>query len=488
MSSANNFVISNQNGYVKVSNTITGGILFYPKAGLLIQKLNDSSFALRIDTTMTVFERSEIEFPPSTDVDELIEVLLRYTLSNDQVQVDGFGDTRVTSKTTLLDLKSTFGISSLRDIVTEENGGTVTNGVGGPEYVLAVNGADSYARLRSVQRGEYMSGHSAEIGIGIRFENANFDPGQTARWGYFDGNNGFYFEYDDSGLWATVIRDGVIKERTNMQQFNQDNLDGTGPSGQLYNPTKGNIYQINFTWYGYGTINFVIVMSGTEFGALQRAYTVHNHIPMNSTSVANPNLPLWVELSNGSSTTTGRQLYVAGRQFSIFGNPNFRYLRRVTSVYRLGFLFAQTAGFLPILSIRRKPGYLGNPIRLSSYDIGMNARILLQVRVGATLTGSSFGNVPDTTQDETAIEVDTSASALTGGIVIYTELNFPSAVEDGGGKGKGKGNGGGNWGANINTSELTYVLEEDSVVTIAASSYGDFDADIDFLLRVSEGW
>lgn len=485
----NKYKLHDRRNYITVENSTTGAKIFYPKKGLLLQKMNANVFAFRIDTTTAVYEYEHVEEPNTSDFDELIDLILVWLQSSStgnvgvtggETQTDGFGDIRVSEKKTLLDVKSTFGISLLRDMVEEKNGGTVTNPPGGAEYELSVIEKDGYAKLRTIQRGEYMSGHSAEAGMGVRLATSNFKQGQKARWGYFDGENGFFYEFDSDGLWTNVLRGGNIVMRTNMDNFNTDKLDGSGPSGFVYDPTKGNIYQINYTWYGYGSINFVVVNSDDQ-GGFQRANVVHTYTPFYSTSVRNPNLPLLIDLDNGDNGGEEQKLYVAGRQYSIYGDPTFRYLRRITSMYRLGLGISKNNGFVPIMSFRRKPGYLGNPIRVSSFDCATDARILLQFRVGADVTDANFGDVPDTIQEETAVEVDTSATSMSGGIVIFTEINL--ATQSG-----GPGNSGGGSSAAANTTEFTYVLEEQNMITIAAYSYDSSSATIDFLLRVSEGW
>jgi hypothetical protein len=43
-----------------------------------------------------------------------------------------------------------------------------------------------------------------------------------------------------------------------QQNFNVDRLDGTGPSGMILDPSKLNVYQINFRWLGAGEIRFAL--------------------------------------------------------------------------------------------------------------------------------------------------------------------------------------------------------------------------------------
>jgi len=99
--------------------------------------------------------------------------MIDWMRSPDIPNIDGFGDSRVVTKRTIIDLKSTFGLSALRDFTDTVGSGSITNAVGGPEYTLGVGAANDIATLRSVQRGEYVSGYSAEAGMGIRLSTAN---------------------------------------------------------------------------------------------------------------------------------------------------------------------------------------------------------------------------------------------------------------------------------------------------------------------------
>jgi len=122
-----------------------------------------------------------------------------------------------------------------------------------------------------------------------------------------DNDDGFCFQYDDQGLAVCVYRAGVQQTIIRMADFNADKLDGFGPSRE--------VFQINYTWYGYGTINFVVVAASPFTDGIQRAQIVHRFVPTGQTSTRNPNLPISVVLENGSSTSQATQVHVAGRQY-----------------------------------------------------------------------------------------------------------------------------------------------------------------------------
>jgi len=108
---------------------------------------------------------------------------------------------------------------------------------------------------------------------------------------------------------------------------------------------------------------------------------------------------------------------------------------------------------VPAISVRRKTGYLGNPINVSSFNVLPDANVLYQLRVNSTLTGASFGPIPDTVQSETALEVDNSASSMTGG-VVFSGLAHASAKRG------------------VYTKEFDFhLLEEDEVVALCVHAY-----------------
>jgi len=58
----------------------------------------------------------------------------------------------------------------------------------------------------------------------------------------------------------TQLQAGLAHNQTTVLQenFNIDTLDGNGPSGMILDPSKLNVYQVNFRWLGAGEIRFAI--------------------------------------------------------------------------------------------------------------------------------------------------------------------------------------------------------------------------------------
>ena len=114
-----------------------------------------------------------------------------------------FGDLATIERTTVLDISSTFGTSVIRDEITTTGSATVaqdpdtTTG----ELVLETGTtANSEIELATAEYGRYTPGYSAEAGMGIRIPDPPTEG--EARWGYFNGDDGFYFGVSDEPSWC----------------------------------------------------------------------------------------------------------------------------------------------------------------------------------------------------------------------------------------------------------------------------------------------
>lgn len=391
------------------------------------------------------------------------------TVKSNQVEVDNlsktaFEELRIAEKTSVIDLKSLFGKTTLRDIYTSNGTGAVNNTIGAGEYELTVSAANDMAQLSSAERGRYLAGAVAEIGLGVRNTVNTLSNTQEARWGYFDNSNGFYYLLNSNGLNCAVLRNGqeLIIPRSN---FNLDRLDGSGPSGVNLSVSNGIIYKIQFSWYGYGGIDFLVSTKGID--NVQRLIPCHRHFTSNQTSVINPNLHIRAELKN-NTTDSNASLYIAGRQFSILGKylPN----RRINTAY-LNVPSPSTGSFSPILSIRRKADYCGVALKLFSADFIAGCDIFVEIRVKTTLSGpTNFVNIPNQIATETAVEEDTSSTGVSGGIVIWAGI-IPADK------------------SSLKQVEgIQYDVSEFDIITVCAQSIGISSGSLSLALRWSEEW
>ncbi|MDQ0656160.1 hypothetical protein [Paenibacillus sp. W2I17] len=386
-----------------------------------------------------------------------------------------FDELIVSEKTPIVELTSAYGLSILRDSVTTTGDGAVTNDATEFNLSNTTNGTDS-AILESVLRGRYEPGFAGEAGIGVRIPLLP-TGNQIGRWGFFDGQNGAFFGVNSTNVFV-VIRRGGSDTTIPQSSWNVDRLDGTGSSGATLNLSKGNIFQIVFTWYGYGVIEFRVVIPNPSTLA-QEVITVHRFSPTGQTSFIDPNLPIRAQIDN-NGTAEAYTLFVGGRQYSIIGkyDPTFRVTserRRITNL---------TSTLTPVLSFTRKTIFpLGsartNSVQVDLEEINIISSVDLnyQVLVGGTLNGS-FVNYPTATtiipDSETALLVNNSSTTITGGEVVFQGVT-----------------GGGTRGSRILASSqlLDFTLPENQVVTLAVSNIGGAGSNIvDVVFSVAESW
>jgi hypothetical protein len=334
-----------------------------------------------------------------------------------------FGELRVVNRTPIIDLKSTFGISLLRDNVIQTTGGTVvgstTTNTG--EFMLATTATkNSQAALQSNERGSYQSGYGMEVGIGMRISVAP-PAGVVIRWGHFDTINGYYYQWDSvNKLSCNVLKNSVVTAQAVQSAFNTDVLDGTGPSGMTLDMTRGIIFHITFSWYGFGSIHFSMIV--TDDLGNQQIVPIHQISVPYGTSTASPHQPVRVDMTNVSGNTAASNVYVGGRQMSIIGQ--FKPTTRITAVAQQSKNYNTTVTYM--IAFRKKAAYLGFKVLMSGVDLAVPNNTFCFVNTMCTITGGTWVAPPSTLSTETAIEVNSNFSSVNAvGTQVFSALSGP---------------------------------------------------------------
>ena len=113
----------------------------------------------------------------------------------------------------------------------------------------------SFAQIRTRKLIRYRPGQ----GNGIRFTSI-FTTGSTGTkqlYGVGDTDDGIFMGMSGSNFG--VMRRSFGEENWTFQQdFNIDKIDGSNGTHFAYDPTKGNVFDIQYQWLGYGAITFNI--------------------------------------------------------------------------------------------------------------------------------------------------------------------------------------------------------------------------------------
>lgn len=310
-----------------------------------------------------------------------------------------FNELGVSQNNSLINMQSVYPISKQRDIVEGLNGGNVTQSKG--EFIVSTTSdPDSEILLRSIERGRYVAGYDSIAGIGIRLPERP-TGNQIIEWGYTDFENGISIGEDADGIFLAIYNDGVqeVKKYLNFDIVKTDL----------------NIFRIGLRWYGRGPASVDLAV---EIDGVPQTKTVFDSsILKGKVFTKDPNQPISVRIKN-NGTASALNAMVGGRQYHIRGiyNPLFR----ISSQTREEQSF-NTTDFVPAVSIRQKSGdYKTISTKLAGLATLTSDDVLFQVRIFNDLTGAVWEDPTfSDSGNESAMEFDTSATAISGGIKVY---------------------------------------------------------------------
>jgi hypothetical protein len=243
-------------------------------------------------------EPNLMDLHSAMDYDQLGQPVLRTT--SKVGQADAFGRLRISEPFTLGDYKHLYGLdNNFLDKIF--NGGSVTFQ---PNQAAARLTTSSNTNSRVVHQTKfyhhYMPGKSQQILSSFNFYAANANV--TKRTGYYDDNNGIYFEQAGDGTLSWVIRTYVsgspVENRKTQAQWNIDPCNGTGGSTFVLDITKTQLIFIEFQWLGVGTVTVGFVHEG----AFVPCHTFHHSNSLTTVYMSSPNLPVRCEILNTGAT------------------------------------------------------------------------------------------------------------------------------------------------------------------------------------------
>ena len=343
--------------------------------------------------------------------------------------ISAFGDLRTAELSPILQI--TFEATTTNTeigTITTAGSGAVTNP---SSKVLVATGATtaSSASWRTVKTAKYRAGMGGVMRFTGMFTTGVAGteqmvgladiPGSTALF-----ENGYAVGYDGTQFSFLRYSNDVLYPIPQTQW--DDPCDGTGKSGMILDPTKLNVYFIQFQYLGAGAITLWIEsdVTGDMFVAHTVQYTNRNTVP----SVLNPNFRMKIAADN-RATTAELEVSSSSMAFFIEGQSTYIELQQPTfSSGRRAKTSVTTE--VALFTIRNKTTYNS---KLNYVDIILQniqsaieagaANNLGQVRV---IKNATLGGVPawvDVNTASSVVEIDTAGTTVTGGIeLIYVPL------------------------------------------------------------------
>lgn len=256
------------------------------------------------------------------------------------------------------------------------------------------------------------------------------------RVGLFGANDGVFFENDGTYNYM-VIRSGStgVEERVRQDAWNGDRLNGAGgannPSGITLYPDRTQIYYADVEWLGVGNVRVGFVINGQYI--LCHTFQHANQTGNTKVYMTTATLPIRYEITNtGATSGVSMMTQICSTVISEGGYNSFGTTQSAgtgTTQKRL----TNSGTYYPIVSIRLNSSRLDSivfprQIDVLSPSVNYYRWALVQ---NPTLTGATWA----TTSPTGTVDIDTAATAVSGGIEIQSgyaasrELAQLSAVD-----------------------------------------------------------
>jgi hypothetical protein len=285
----------------------------------------------------------------------------------------------------------------------EQVNGTATHLPNESAIRLAVGAASGdKARLRSHDQIRYQAGAATLVELTGYHSDAG-KTNQVRRWGIFDDSDGVFFELNGTTLYAVTRSSatGSVVD-TKIAQTAWDGLDYDD-----LDMTKGNRYRFVIAWLGVEGVQCFI--NGRLVHTFRYANTLARPYMKTAT------LPISVEVVNTGASSAASFTYICSTARILNGNPfplrSFGY-----SVAKAGV----GATMVPIFSIR--VGATLNGIASRAQVLPRSVSLFSETQPGAlalvhdaSLTGATYA----ASSPSTAVQLDTAASAMTGGTTVF---------------------------------------------------------------------
>ena len=214
--------------------------------------------------------------------------------------LDAFGRLRVSNPLTLFDSSHRYADNNLWvSSITGTAAATFNANEGLVDLTVGSASGDEIIR-ETIKVFSYQPGKSLLVMNTFVFGTAK--AGLRQRAGYYGAANGIYFERDGSTNYMverSSVTGAPINTRVAQANWNQDPLDGTGPSGLTLDSSKAQILYLDVEWLGLGTVRTGFIING----AFVPCHNFDHANLVNTTYITTASLPLRYEMTNTAATT-----------------------------------------------------------------------------------------------------------------------------------------------------------------------------------------
>jgi hypothetical protein len=268
---------------------------------------------------------------------EISELGPNEILAADSPSVDAFGKWRTSSPESIFGSKLTKDKQPLFWDESLETGAGITSthstNTASTVILSTLNTAGKFTR-QTFMRHNYQEAKSQDIYMTGILSRSGGGTGVERRIGYFDDDNGLFFEDDDSVIGITrrtSVTGSAVDNTVDQADWNLDKMDGSGPltnpSGITADFSKEMLFVYNFGWLGNDRMRVGLQINGMTF-------YVHEFLISNildKVSMSTPNLPLRFQMITTGSSPASTMECQCGAVISEGGSDDLGVLRYVST-------------------------------------------------------------------------------------------------------------------------------------------------------------
>lgn len=334
---------------------------------------------------------------------------------------DLFGRLKVSNPYTLFDSTHRYSLDGDFDDVLVGSGTTVGIITSQSTSTLTIGSTSGCSLIRESKRVfAYQPGKSLQT-----FQTFVMNPPKTnliQRVGYASSENGIMLELNGNQL-NFIKRTGISGVVTTItvpqSEWNQDKLDGTGPSGISLDITKTQLMFTEYEWLGVGCVRVGFV---NENGTFHIAHIFNHANTLDSVYITTASLPVRYELINNGnvgSASTMKQICVSIQSNGGYEKIVARDIARRTSIITG---ITSSLNFTPIVSMRLTPGredaiILPKSISFIADSSGSGSVVEFALIKNGQISATSWTltSSPNVQQNTDAVGI------VTGGTIIYND-------------------------------------------------------------------
>jgi hypothetical protein len=325
-------------------------------------------------------------------------------------QSDAFGRLRVSNPYTIFDGGLRYGDDAFKWNQVDTGSATSSFLPNESSILMATTGAGSAIR-QTKQVFSYQPGKSLLTMLTFVMDTPT--AGVTQRAGYFGAENGVYFEVAGTtkNLVIRKYTSGSVDDTTEkfpQNLWNGDKLDGTGASGITLDVTKAQIFWTDIEWLGVGSVRCGFVINGQFIVC----HIFHHANILDKVYMTTASLPLRYELVSTGPAATMRA--ICSTVISEGGYAN-RSETRAIGTALTGKDLSNTV-YRPLVCLRLKSTAIDSIVVPTAFDVfGLQqAAFVYRIILNPTLTNADWTSAGD----DSTVQYDISATALSGGRVI----------------------------------------------------------------------